>query len=388
MKRIDLIYYDAGGGHRAAANALKLVIEEQQRPWDVRLVNLQELLDPLDVFRKVLGRRLQDIYNLLLRKGWTLGSSQLCAMMHAIIRSTHPQQVRLIEEHWRASRPDLAVSLVQNFNRALRESLLNVCPAAPFVTVLTDLADYPPHFWIERQEQYLVCGTDRAVEQAKELGHAEDHIFRVSGMILHPRFYEPITVDVAAGRRRLGLDPARTTGLVMFGGEGAKVMSGILKELDGSGLNLQLIFICGRNEVLARKLREHRASVPMFVEGFTPEVPYYMHLSDFLIGKPGPGSLSEAMAMKLPVIVQCNAWTLPQERYNAVWVRQHQTGLVLSSFRRIRQAVRELTEPAALARYKANAAAIRNRAVFEVPGILERLLAAPPASAGSAPKGP
>ena len=44
--------------------------------------------------------------------------------------------------------------------------------------------------------------------------------------------------------------------------------------------------------------------IPMFVEGFTKEVPYYMRLSDFFIGKPGPGSISEALAMKLPVLVE------------------------------------------------------------------------------------
>ena len=54
-----------------------------------------------------------------------------------------------------------------------------------------------------------------------------------------------------------------------------------------------------------------------------------MLLSDFFIGKPGPGSVSEAVAMRLPVIVERNAWTLPQERYNAEWVLEKQLGLVV-----------------------------------------------------------
>ena len=58
MKKIDFIYFDAGGGHRAAANALQAVVDSQHRAtggeqWDIRLVNLQEVLDSLDVFRKV-----------------------------------------------------------------------------------------------------------------------------------------------------------------------------------------------------------------------------------------------------------------------------------------------------------------------------------------------
>ncbi len=375
MKRIDLVYFEAGGGHRAAANALKVVIEEQRRPWDVRLVNLQEILDPLDVFRLLLGRRLQDVYNLLLRRGWTLGTSHLCVMMHAAVRSSHRQQVRLIERQWRSSQPDLVVSLVPNFNRSLLQSLRNVRPAAPFVTVLTDLADYPPHFWIERQDQYLVCGSDRAVEQAREHGYSQDKVFRASGMILHPRFYKPVTVDRAAERKRLGLDPDRATGLVMFGGEGSKAMLSILRRLDRSTLDLQLIMICGHNQNLACQLAEHQGRLRVFVEGFTSEVPYYMHLSDFFVGKPGPGSISEALAMKLPVIVQCNAWTLPQERYNTVWVRQTGTGLVLPGFHRVEEAVARFLEPGVLAGYRASAAAIKNRAVFEVADFLEQLLA-------------
>ena len=76
VKRVHFLFFDAGGGHRAAATALKSVIEQQNRPWDVRLVNLQEMLDSLDIFRKVTGIRLQDMYNLMLAKGWTLGSAQ------------------------------------------------------------------------------------------------------------------------------------------------------------------------------------------------------------------------------------------------------------------------------------------------------------------------
>ena len=374
MKKIDFIFFDAGGGHRSAANALRLVIEQQQRPWEIRLVNLQELLDPLDVFRKLTGLRLQDIYNLLLKKGWTLGSPQLTRGMHLVIRLYHRKQVRLLESFWRQSRPDMVVSLVPNFNRALRESLGRALPETPFVTILTDLADYPPHFWMERQQQFLICGSERAVEQARELGHSDDRIFRTSGMILDPRFYEPITIDQRAERQRLGFHPDRATGLVLFGGQGSRVMLEIAQRLDHSGLPLQLIFICGRNQKLYRALSRGKHRLRRLVEGFTTEVPYYMHLSDFFIGKPGPGSLSEALAMKLPVIVQRNAWTLPQERYNAEWVIEKQVGLVVRNFRNIAAAVRSLLAPANFARCRAHAAALNNRAVFEIPDILEQIL--------------
>lgn len=368
MKRIDLIYFEAGGGHRAAATALKLVIDQQQRGWDVKLVNLQEILDPLDIFRKYTGVRMQDIYNLLLKKGWTLGSPQLTVAMHALIRLYHGGQVRLLKKYWAQGEPDLVVSLVPNFNRALPESL----PHAPFVTVLTDLADYPPHFWIEeRQKQYFICGTDKAVEQALALGHPKERVFKTSGMILRPKFYDPITIDREEGRDQLGLDPDLPTGLVLFGGEGSSVMLEIAKRTTAPA---QFIFICGKNQKLAERLRRLPTTFPKYVEGFTGEIPYYMHLSDFFIGKPGPGSISEALAMHLPVIVECNAWTLPQERYNTKWIREKDVGVVLKNFREIDSGLRTLLDPANFARFRGNAAAIRNRAVFEIPDMLDAIL--------------
>jgi UDP-N-acetylglucosamine:LPS N-acetylglucosamine transferase len=188
-------------------------------------------------------------------------------------------------------------------------------------------------------------------------------------MILRPNFYQPVNVDRAAERARLGLDPARPTGLVLFGGQGSKVMLEIAERLKDT----QLILICGRNEALAAKLRAlPQGSAARFVEGFTSEIPYYMHLSDFFIGKPGPGSISEAVAMKLPVIVERNAWTLPQERYNADWVIEKKAGIVVPNFRRVDAAVRELES--SLDSYRANVSRIENRAVFEIPEILSGIL--------------
>lgn len=345
------------------------MIEQQERPWDVRLVNLQEVLDPLDIFRKITGVRLQDLYNLMLKKGWTLGSPQLTAAMHLIIRIYHPGEVKLLKKFWAQSRPDLLISMIPNFNRALYQSLEN---RTPMVTILTDLADYPPHFWIEReQKQFFICGTDRAVGHARELGHTPGRIFKTSGMILRPNFYDPIDLDRAAERIKLGLKPHLTTGLVLFGGEGSSVMLEIAKSVQA---DVQMIFICGKNEKLAQKIRSLKTRFPISVQGFTTEIPYFMHLADFFIGKPGPGSISEALAMKLPVMVERNAWTLPQERYNAEYIRERQVGVVLNSFRDVNAGLAELLAPENFARFRANAGAICNRAVFEIPDILASLL--------------
>ncbi len=373
MRKADFVFFDAGGGHRSAANALKSVAE-QQGGWDIRLLNLQEVLDPLDIFRKYTGVRLQDIYNRMLANGWTLGSGYLLPGMHGMIRMYHPAQVRMLAEFWRTNTPDIVVSVVPNFNRALLQGVRRAPSRAPFVTILTDFADYPPHFWIERQDQYLICGTDRAVAQARKMGHAADKVFRTSGMILRPAFYREFTHDKSEELRRIGLEPGCPTGIVLFGGQGSANMLRIAAALEPLADRLQLIMMCGRNEKLAAELRELGSALRMHVVGFTEDVPYYMSLADFFVGKPGPGSISEAIAMKLPVIVERNAWTLPQERYNADWVRSRDVGMVVRSFRKICPAVRELLDPAVLGRMQRNAAAVENRAVFEIPQILQCIL--------------
>ena len=374
MRNVDFVFFDAGGGHRAAATALKSVIEQQNRGWNVRLINLQEVLDSLDVFRKITGIRMEDVYNRMLENGWTLGSEYLVPVMHGIIRMYHPQQVRMLAEFWSASKPDIVVSVVPNFNRALLEGLRRAHPGVPFVTILTDFADFPPHFWIERQDQYFICGTEKAVAQARSMGHGPDKTFLVSGMILRPMFYETQAIDILEQRRRLGLNPDLPTGVVLFGGYGSPKMVRIVERLQSIGRDLQLILICGKNAKLAARLSAMRSRLPLHVVGFTHEVPRYMQISDFFVGKPGPGSISEAVAMHLPVIIERNAWTLPQERYNADWVLERGVGVVVSSFDEIAAAVEQMLEPAALDRYKSNVRKIENRAVFEIPDILERLM--------------
>jgi 1,2-diacylglycerol 3-beta-galactosyltransferase len=295
-------------------------------------------------------------------------------VLQLVVRLYHGPSVRRLESFWLETAPDMVVSLIPHFNRALRESFDKAFPGRPFVTVLTDLADYPAHFWIERQAQFLVCGTEHAVEQAREMGHSDKAIFQTSGMILHPRFYEPEPADRVEERKKLGLYPDLPTGIVLFGGYGTSKMLKILRQIDNSPLAVQLILICGRNEKLTRTLRETKTRIPVHVEGFTTNIPYYMALSDFFIGKPGPGSISEALSKRLPVIIDCNAWTLPQERYNAKWVREKEVGVVVQNHRQVASAVAELLEPGELARLRGRAGNMHNQAIFEIPQIFEKIL--------------
>jgi 1,2-diacylglycerol 3-beta-galactosyltransferase len=212
------------------------------------------------------------------------------------------------------------------------------------------------------------------MEQARAIGLAPEKILRASGMILHPRFHRPINPDRRAERQRLGLQPDVPTGLVLFGGEGSPDMVEIARRLNRAECGVQLILLCGKQEEVRRELMAMPRQIPMLVEGFTKEVPFYMELADFFIGKPGPGSISEAAAKHLPVIVRKDWRTLAHERYNCDWIEEQQIGTVLASYDELCDAVRELLAPERYARLREKLAAIENRAVYEIPEMLERIL--------------
>lgn len=386
---IELIYFNAGGGHRAAAHALEHAIRQIDRDWQVRLTNVMEVIDPAGYFRRVTGMAPEDYYNKRLATGFTVGLAQELKVFQAAIRVMHNTLVNVFEQHWLRGEPDVVVSLIPNLNRPLAASLAAALPSVPFLTVMTDLADYPPDFWmVPDQLQHLVCGTERAMQQAAEAGCDPARVHRASGMILRPAFYAEDAFDRDAERRALGLDPARPTGLVLFGGHGSRAMLAIAQDLEDE----QLILMCGHNAALARKLRAMPAAAPRAVVEFTPDVPHYMRLADFFIGKPGPGSISEAVHCGLPVVTVLNAWTMPQERFNPQWVVDHGLGIAHTSFARLRRPVAKLLSR--LPDYTRRVRAMPpNRAVFEIVDVIERMLggasdALPPGGRCSAPHRP
>jgi hypothetical protein len=375
MRSLTIVFHDAGGGHRNAAMALKTVLEQQEYPWNVRLLNIQELLDPIDLVQRATGHRLQDGYNLLLRKGWTRLTPQLLVLLQCTIRLHHPRIVRILRNFWAQHPTDLVLSVIPHFNACLAESIQKEIPGAPFVTVLTDLADYPPNFWIERNSEYLICGTEQARQQAFSMGHSPDRVFKTSGMVLKPLFYRKPRIDRDEERTKLGLRAELPTGIVMFGGHGSSSMLEIARKMEKSPCRTQLIFLCGHNAELAAKLRSLHLTMPAVIEEFTPRVDYFMSLADFFIGKAGPGSISEALQFGLPVIVERNSRTMPQERYNGIWLTEQRLGVVVANFAEIAVAMERLLATSALAELRDNATRYENYAVFEVPLILDQVAA-------------
>ena len=85
----------------------------------MRLVTPFAVLDRQDRFRAVTGSTPEDWYNKRVAYRWTIGMAQELKLMQGVIRLAYPMLVRQLQPHWLRTEPDLMVTLVPNFNRAL-----------------------------------------------------------------------------------------------------------------------------------------------------------------------------------------------------------------------------------------------------------------------------
>jgi len=379
VPEVVLFILDAGGGHRSAANALVAAAERQGCPWRFRVVSLQQVLAPLDFGRRLTGRPSEQTYNAMVRRRQTLFLVPLLRAFQWLIRLRRTTLCDLLAAHLRERPPRLVISLIPNFNGVIRDAVRQCLPGTPFFVLLTDFADFPPRFWIEPGVDRVIVGSERAAAQAREAGLLPERITRTSGMVLHPRFYPRPGAEVRARvRGELGLDGSAFVVLILFGGKGSPEIHPLSEALlhePGAG---SVIAICGDNPSFYRALEEveSRTGGRLHRVGFTDHVSEYLSASDVLVTKPGPGSLAEAFHQQVPMVVACNAHTIPQERYNARIVQEGGLGVAVRRWREIPAAVTALRgDPEQLDGCRRRLAALpANRAVFEVLDLIERTL--------------
>jgi monogalactosyldiacylglycerol (MGDG) synthase len=367
-----LFTIDAGGGHRAAARALAAAAEETKAPFRLRVESFQQSLIELDIMKRVTGASIEDGYNWILRQRWNAAMVPLLRIVHAAIRVRRRAIVRTLAAWLRQQRrPAAVVSVMPNFNRVMRDAIREAIPGTPLVVVLTDFADFPPRFWIEPGLDCVVVGSDEAREQALAIGIPPERVARVSGMVMHPRFYRAGGPSVRGRvRAELGMGEADFAVTLLFGGKGSPEIAPLSERLLAADPAFRVIAICGDNPALFERLGPLQASAGSHLVrlGFTDRVAELLAASDLLVTKPGPGSLSEAFHQRVPVIVTRNIHTIPQERFNTDLVRDRGLGLVVSRTRDIpAAALRLFRDDADRAAIRERLAALPdNRAVYEV----------------------
>jgi hypothetical protein len=375
MKRIDIVYFDAGSGHRSTAHALERALAASRPDWRVKMVNVVDVFAPNKQFQRIVKAGI-GYFNWWLKREQIFdlkGLINLSLMFHDLLSAWG---IRQISNFWVADPPDAVVSVTPMYNPALYRSVRLVNPNATCITIPVDFGEAQPRYWFTpKVEQHYIIATDRLARQARQAGIPDPFIHRLPGFIVDPEFYEVPRLNIAQELERLVLDPEVPTGLVSFGGQGSVLLSKIAKCLAQSGLKLNLIFLCGRNQAVYDELSRWETPYRKLVLSYTRETPIYYHrLADFVIGKPGTMTITEALIARTPLIAIESRGMRPVQHGNEEWVREHGTGIIVE---RLDELAKAVVEVGASRSYRHRAEQEFHRGVFEATDVISSLLGEP-----------
>ena len=332
VRVVQLLYGSGGGGHLASAEAVAATLTSTPGIHP-ELVNASAIVGALSG---------DALYNWFL----SYNAVPLIEVMHTFATTflplAAPRLRACLSAHWASNPPDAVVSFIPTLNACIAQTLPK---GIPFFTVLTDFSHTSAHQWLQHPRQHVVAGTRLAQRQAFEAGYREDApvgfpIFTpTSGMVVHPRFYKRLSRE----RKEqlyldMRLDSRLPTVLICYGGSPPTDMVSTLFNLFVARRGeeaVNVIVVCGRNSALHERLREQITSrdiVRVHVVGFSREIPSLMQCAQVMIGKPGPGVVSEAFVSGVPVLLvtgenDCNV--MRQEKDVVGWVRETGVGLVV-----------------------------------------------------------
>lgn len=328
--KILIISSDTGGGHRSAALTISNGIQRFWKGESAVVRTIKAVEESHHITEKLVN-----FYN------WTLKNKQhWMKYLYWAINKIRPETrevfqkrcigyVRTQFEKWC---PHIVVSvhpLTQHiFARILKE--LNLTEQVPLVTVVTD----PCYgFWkgwaCDEVSLYLVANED-AKRQLIDYGIVPEKI-KISGMPVDPKFHEVNEADAQIARRAYGLDPDKFTVFVNAGWVGGGNIPQIFREFARGELDVQAIFLAGKNEELRREAEAiaKTAKFPIKVIGYSDEIEKLMQSANVMVSKLGGLTTFEALACRLPIIADATTPPMPQEAGTVNMLEQRGAGMLL-----------------------------------------------------------
>lgn len=373
-KRILILMSDTGGGHRSAAEAIAGALEREfPEKYNVKLA------DGIARGAWFPFNHMAEWYLPVITYGeFWWGVSFHSTNRRGVVRAAQPlldgMMRRGLRKLIRQEAPDLVVSVHPLLTALARRSLRDTGSQAPFVVVVTDLFDAHGS-WFDPKADLTLVPTGGADAAARRFGVPEDKL-RVVGMPVSLKFLSRGR-SKSEQRAQLGLDPDKTTVLLVGGGEGMGKLFEIASAISQARLPLQLVTIAGRNKALREKLQAAAWNMPVCVEGFVSNMPDWMRASDVLITKAGPGTIMEGLACGLPILL--SGFLPGQETGNVTFVEQSGVGVLCEKPADIARTLGEWLSPGndTITRFSARARELaRPGAALDIASILDDILAA------------
>ena len=328
--KILIISSDTGGGHHSAAKTIADGLGKFWKGESAAVRTIKAVEESHHITDKLVN-----LYN------WVLQNKQhWMKYLYWAINKVRPETreffmkrcIGFCRDSFEKWCPHIVVSvhpLTQHiFARILKE--LNLIDQVPLVTVVTD----PCYgFWkgwaCDDVSLYLVANDD-AQRQLIDYGISPEKI-KISGMPVNPKFHEVDEQDAQNARRIYGLDPDKFTVFVNAGWIGGGNIPKIFKEFVRGELDVQAIFLAGKNEELRLEAERiaRTAKFPVKVIGYSDEIEKVMQSANVMISKLGGLTTFEALACRLPIIADATTKPMPQEAGTSRLIETRGAGILL-----------------------------------------------------------
>jgi len=301
-KKLVIFSVSAGAGHVRAAQALVATAKRCYPDVEAVHVDLMELVPQLfrkvyaDSYLKVVERHPALWGYLYDKSDHEKANSGLNKLRQAIERLNTRKLGSLLRE----LQPDYVICThflpAELLSRKIRNGKLNI-------PVWVQVTDFDFHaLWIQQQMNGYFAAHEEVAWRMAERGIPADTI-HVTGIPIMPAFDRQYDRPTCAAE--FGLDPNRTTLLMMSGGMGVGSIEQLAERLLQLKGDFQIVALAGRNEKLLTDLKVVAMQHPgrLFPLGFINVIERVMAASDLAITKPGGLTTSECLAVGLPMIV-------------------------------------------------------------------------------------
>ncbi len=327
-KKILFLLSDTGGGHRASAMAISEAVEAlYPERYEMVIEDVWKHHMPYPI------NRFPDTYSWITGPGmpiwamlWKL--THYRKMQRLLFAGVAPLVKDSVAAYLRSQQPDLVVSVHPLMNHLGLQWRHAAELQVPFITVVTDMVSLHSS-WICPEVDRCLVPTEKARELALELGMPEEKL-AVHGQPVGLKFRQ-VSSDKRKNRQLLGIDADRPTILIIGGGEGTGQIYRIARSIAKSIPYGQMLVVTGRNQRLKARMDAVCWKIPTRIYGFVDNMPELMGAADLLVTKAGPGTISEAFILGLPLIL--SGYIRGQEAGNVDYVREHNAGAYAATTR-------------------------------------------------------
>lgn len=344
MKKIIIFTSDGAGGHTATTNALSATLKDS---YCIKPINIfRDVLGGVDVikvlsFGKINGEL---FYERCLTKKYYPFLNTLHFVGKWYFRQVQRSMSKTLQKFLLAEKPDMVISVVPLVDGAVVDATQKL--DIPFILLPTDLdsTNYIHDIKSPAHDGFLCTlpFEDHDIKKKLEPAKIPESKVITTGFPIRVDFFE--NKDIQAIKRQYSVDQEKPVVLLLMGSVGSDSLYTFAKELTKVSNPMHLVIICGRYQAMKEKVQtiQFPRHITVTAVDFVQKISDLMAISDLLITKAGPVSMSEAMYMNLPMLVDITASTLDWERLNYEFIKKRQFGDVITNINKLPEQVNHL----------------------------------------------